>query len=180
MEVHWVGFECLSQQERDAIEERLLSLAQEHDDLLSIRLAARASEHHHHGAKQARIASWLHGREIVASRERPELGLALNEALDDFEREVHKRRERRRDERGRTPALPPHLGIVDRVFPDRGYGFVLTDAGERVYFHRNAVTGGLSFDALGEGQRVGLQIEPGERGLQATSVVSPPPDAPMV
>ena len=54
------------------------------------------------------------------------------------------------------------------MFGEEGYGFILTDAGERVYFHRNAVQNGSTFGALEEGQRVGLQIESGEKGLQAT------------
>jgi CspA family cold shock protein len=68
--------------------------------------------------------------------------------------------------------------VVDRVLAAQGYGFIVTDAGESVYFHRNAVRGGLHFEGLEEGQRVGLNIEQGERGLQATVVVPAPPDAP--
>ena len=180
MQILWVGFENLSNPERDAVEQRLFDLNDGNGDLLSVRIAAKSTLHHRHGGKQARIASLLRGREIVASRERPDLGLALNEALDDFEREVLTRRERLRDVREERPPLPPHLGIVERILASQGYGFVLTDSGERVYFHRNAVTGGLDFDALSEGQRVGLQVEAGEKGLQAASVVSLPPDAPTI
>jgi cold shock CspA family protein/ribosome-associated translation inhibitor RaiA len=180
MRIQWVDVDGLSAEVRTAVEERLRRLNLDDGDLLSVRISAKSSLHHRHGSKHVRITSLVRRREIVASRERPDLGLALNEALDDFEREVHARRERLRDERARRPAHPPHLGIVERILAAQGYGFVLTDAGERVYFHRNAVTGGLDFDALREGQRVGLQVEAGEKGLQATSVVPLPPDAPMV
>jgi len=67
---------------------------------------------------------------------------------------------------------------MDRALFDQGYGFILTDAGGRVYFHRNAVHGGLEFEQLEEGQRVGLNIEAGDEGPQATVVLPPPPDAP--
>jgi cold shock CspA family protein len=40
------------------------------------------------------------------------------------------------------------------------------------------VSGGLDFEALEEGQRVGLNLEGGEKGPQATVVLPPPPDAP--
>ena len=43
--------------------------------------------------------------------------------------------------------------VLDRVFPDRDYGFVITEGGEQVYFHRNAVLGG-AFDALAPGSEV--------------------------
>jgi cold shock CspA family protein len=67
---------------------------------------------------------------------------------------------------------------VDRVFREDGYGFILTDGGERVYFHRNAVKGNLDFERLGEADRVALNVEEGREGPQATAVVAAPPDAP--
>lgn len=41
-----------------------------------------------------------------------------------------------------------------------------------------AVHGGLRFEELEEGQRVGLDVEPGDQGLQANAVVPPPPGTP--
>ena len=70
--------------------------------------------------------------------------------------------------------MPPFLGVVDRVLRDDGYGFILTDGGEQVYFHRNAVKEGLDFERLEEADRVGLNIEAGIEGPQATTVVAAP------
>lgn len=178
MEIHWVHAGELEPAEREAAEARLRSLAEGHQDLIDVRLVAKTTAHHRHGAQEIRIVCQARGTELVAKRERDELGAALNEALDDFEREVRRMRSRRRDRRTERPARPPHLGVVDRVLPERGCGFVLTDAGERVYFHRNAVQGGLRFESLDEGQRVGLNYEGGDEGLQATAILPPPPDAP--
>ncbi|HET6304398.1 MAG TPA: cold shock domain-containing protein [Myxococcota bacterium] len=179
MEIHWhhVGT-TLRDEERAAIEERLRSLAAGHDDLIDVRITGRESGHHRHGEKEVRIVCQARGKELVAARSRADLGLALHEALDAFEREVHRLRERRRDRSLERPAEPPLLGIVDRVFRDEGYGFLLTDSGDRVYFHRNAVKEGLDFARLEEGDRVALNVEAGREGLQATTVVAPPPDAP--
>ena len=179
MEIHWhhVGT-TLRDEERAAIEERLRSLAAGHDDLIDVRISGRESGHHRHGEKEVRIVCQARGKELVAARSRADLGLALHEALDAFEREVHRLRERRRDRSLERPAEPPLLGIVDRVFRDEGYGFLLTDSGDRVYFHRNAVKEGLDFARLEEGDRVALNVEAGRDGLQATTVVAPPPDAP--
>ncbi len=125
-----------------------------------------------------RIICQARGRELIAARTRPDLGLALNEALDIFEREVHELRVKRRDmSRERIPR-PPCLGVVDRIFPEEGYGFILTDDGEQVYFHRNAVKEDLDFDRLEEAERVALNFEPGEKGPQATVVSTPPFRAP--
>ena len=67
------------------------------------------------------------------------------------------------------------LGVIDRIFREEGYGFILTDDGEQVYFHRNAVKEGLDFDRLEEAERVALNVEAGNEGPQATTVVRPPP-----
>jgi len=122
-----------------------------------------------------RITCQARGRELVAARTREDLGLALNEALDVFDREVQRLREKRRDQSRAVAAEPPVLGVVDRIFREEGYGFILTDDGEQVYFHRNAVKSGLDFDHLEEAERVALNVEPGQEGPQSTSVFAPPP-----
>ena len=177
MEIHWVHSAELSEGERLAAEERIRALEEGHTDLIDVRITVRSSGHHKHGDKEVRIVCEARGKELVAARTRDDVGLALNEVLDAFEREVRRLRDRRSDRRTEQPATPPHLGVIDRVFPDEDYGFVLTDSGEQVYFHRNAVHGALDFDRLGEGDRVSLNLEGGEDGPQATVVREAPPDA---
>jgi cold shock CspA family protein/ribosome-associated translation inhibitor RaiA len=176
MELHWLHPEIFSDQERLAAEDRIRDLAGDHSDLIDVRISARTTQHHRLGEQKVNIICEARGKQIVASRTRPEAGLALNEALDVFEQEVLRMRDRRMRQRTERPAEPPELGVVDQIRLDEDFGFILTDAGERVYFHRNAVQDGLEFDRLEEGQRVGLNIEGGIEGPQATVVVAPPPD----
>lgn len=178
MELHWVHPEVFREEDRLVAEARIEELARDRTDLIDVRIVAKQTSHHRHGAQEVRITCDARGKEIVAARTRPDAGLALNEALDAFEREVRRMRRRRTQQRVERPPLPPELGVVDEVRLEDGFGFILTDGGERVYFHRNAVSGGLEFERLAEGQRVGLNIEGGIQGPQATVVVSPPPDAP--
>jgi cold shock CspA family protein/ribosome-associated translation inhibitor RaiA len=175
MEIHWVGLSELDESERAQAEARFQLLAEGHNDLIDLRITGHRTRHHQHGEQEVRITCQARGREIVATRTRPDLGLALNEVLDAFEREVHRLREKRRDLSRMPGPEPPHLGIVDRIFRDEGYGFILTDDGDQVYFHRNAVKEGLDFDRLEEADRVALNVEPGREGPQATTVVAPPP-----
>jgi len=177
MEIHWLHPEILEEADRRDAEERLRGLAAEGTDLIDIRVRVKTTLHHQHGAQEVVISALVRGAERVASRTRSDAALALRECLDAFEREIRRLRERRTDGRELRPASPPELGIVDRVFADDGYGFVITDSGDRVYFHRNAVRGGLEFERLEEGQRVGLQLEKGDEGLQATVIRRAPPDA---
>jgi CspA family cold shock protein len=52
---------------------------------------------------------------------------------------------------------------------DRGYGFITTEDGKDVFFHRIALRD-LSFDSLEEGQSVEFEIEEGSRGPRAVDV----------
>jgi len=178
MEIHWVHTVDLPEGDRVAAEDRLRALAEGYTDLIDARITARSTGHHKHGDKEIRITCQARGKEIVAACSRADFGLALNEALDAFERDVRRLRQRRTDRRTERPAAPPYLGIVDRIFREDGYGFLLTDGGEQVYFHRNAVHGHLDFDRLVEGDRVSLNLEAGDEGPQATVVLEAPPDAP--
>ena len=174
MEIHWRNLSELPPALRARIEERLQALAAGRSDLIDVHIAAKTSRHHVHGGREVSVRAQARGREIVASRTRPDLAQALGEALDAFEAELRRFRERataRRD--AREPAVPEQ-GVIDRIELAQGYGFILTDAGERVYFHRNALRPELRFEELEEGQRIGLNFEAGEKGLQATVVLRNP------
>lgn len=176
MQIHWHNTDAIGASQREAVESRLQALAADHTDLIDVWIRAKETGHHRHGGQEIHISCQARGADIVAKRTRPDLGLALDEALDAFAREVRRLRDRREKSRNERPVGPPLLGIIDRVFVEDGYGFILTDAGEQVYFHRNALQG-LEFERVAEGDRVGLDVEAGEEGPQATAVVAPPPDA---
>ena len=52
---------------------------------------------------------------------------------------------------------------------DEGFGFILLEDGTEVYFHRNAVHD-LEFERMDEGLEVTLNVAPGVKGPQATTV----------
>jgi len=179
MEIHWHDAGSIPSEERERVARRLEAIAAEHGDLIDLWVDVKENPHHRHGGDEVAIRCQASGREIVSHRKADEAGLALREALAAFEHEVREWRDRREEaERHEPPPLPPHLGIVDRIHAHEGYGFLLTDGGERIYFHRNALTRGLDFAALREGDRVGLDYEPGNEGPQAIFVEPAPPDAP--
>ena len=177
IEIHWDHLNGVSEAARTRAEERLRALAAQHDDLLSLRVSGRTSAHHRRGDREVRIVGKAKGRDFFVSRVRPELGRALHDALDAFVHEVRNLRSRLAARTPQRSDTPPHLGLIDRVLIDEGYGFIITDDGETVYFHRNAVGGGAAFEHLQEGQRIRLNVESGEDGPQATVVVPAPPAA---
>lgn len=64
---------------------------------------------------------------------------------------------------------PPPVATVTRLFPGPGYGYLETEDGREIYFHRNAVLDG-HFDQLRLGSVVQFAEEAGEKGPQASTV----------
>jgi cold shock CspA family protein len=64
----------------------------------------------------------------------------------------------------------PH-GVVSLINRDKGYGFIATEAGDEVYFHRTSVVKG-AFRRLKSGARVRFTLgtRPRGRSLQASTV----------
>jgi len=60
-------------------------------------------------------------------------------------------------------------GRITRLMRDRGYGFITTEDGKDIFFHRTALRG-LRFDSLKEGQSVEFEVETGPKGPRAVDV----------
>lgn len=58
---------------------------------------------------------------------------------------------------------------IARLIRDRGYGFITTEDGKDIFFHRTALQG-LRFDSLEEGQSVEFEIEEGSKGPRAANI----------
>jgi cold shock CspA family protein len=74
-------------------------------------------------------------------------------------------------ERQRGDEKPPHeaRGLVVRLFPPKGYGFLKTLDGRDLYFHRNSVLHG-DFERLAVGTEVRFVESEGDEGPQASTV----------
>ncbi len=60
-------------------------------------------------------------------------------------------------------------GTIKRLVMDRGFGFIKTDSGEELFFHRSHVQG-VSFESLAERQRVSFTEGHGQKGPVAENV----------
>ncbi len=61
------------------------------------------------------------------------------------------------------------FGTVARLVRDRGFGFVRSEDGADVFFHRSALQG-VEFESLTEGQAVEFDLERGEKGARAANM----------
>ncbi len=113
------------------------------------------------------IVVQIPGHTVTARKRAGTFEEAIRAAFEALDVELEKIQEKRATHQVRVTA-PRARGVVNKLFPDEGYGFILLEDGTDVYFHRNAVHG-LEFEHL-DGMEVNLNVELGEKGPQATTV----------
>ena len=59
-------------------------------------------------------------------------------------------------------------GVIKKIVKEGDFGFITPDDGsDDVFFHRSRFAPKLFFEDLPEGEEVGFQVRPGEKGTQA-------------
>lgn len=115
------------------------------------------------------------GHEIVVKREpgeqevHPGVEGVLRSAFDSARRQLRELMDRQRGEVKAHKSETASQGIVVKLFPERGYGFLKSLEGLEVYFHRNSLPRN-GFDELSVGSVVRYVEEEGEKGPQASTV----------
>lgn len=151
----------------ELIEKGVAKLAERHPRLVRVHVTLKHDRHHLRGQEEVDILANVPGRTLRVAKQEETMTAALHAGFDALARELDEyAAELRRF--GKSPGARPQ-GIIQRIFPERDYGFILLDEGEEVYFHRNALHG-LEFESLVVGQPVELELEQGERGPQASRV----------
>jgi cold shock CspA family protein len=161
--------------------------------VMGCRVAVEVPHRHHRKGSQyhIRIDLTMPGGEVVVKRE-PSLNAQarhlgepeskkqaevkvphkqLRQAINDAFRAAGRRlQDYARRQRGdiKSPTLLPEAR-VSKILPQEGYGFLTSDDGREIYFHKNSVLG-RSFPRLQVGTTVRFVEEAGEKGPQASTV----------
>jgi cold shock CspA family protein len=112
------------------------------------------------------------GREVIVDRtpkldERySDLKFAIDDAFRRARRRVQDQARRMRGQVKHHESQP--MAKVARLDPSGDFGFLETDDGQEIYFHRNSALDGMP--ALSVGARVTFVEQPGEKGPQASTV----------
>jgi len=160
----------------EEVRERAAELERFFDRIIACNVVVEAHHHHHRQGNlyHIRIELVVPEREIVVRREPSEhhahedLHVAIRDAFDAAQRQIQDHaRAMRGDVKTHTV---PTIGQIVRLFPD--YGFLVSDTGDEIYLHRNAVIG-RGFDQLREGDKVRYVVHEGEgeQGPQASTVI---------
>lgn len=158
------------------IREKAAALTRFEGDIQRCQVVVEAPHRHHHKGKlyTARIEVIVPRGNVVVTRDNQlhhaheDPYVVVRDAFDAAVRQLedHVRRLGGQVKRHEEPLLH---GRVARFVAEEGYGFIETDEGQEVYFHRNSVTGN-GFDRLRVGDAVRLVAGEGDKGPQASTV----------
>jgi cold shock CspA family protein/ribosome-associated translation inhibitor RaiA len=160
----------------DRVREEVKKLEQFYDRITSARVVVGRPQHRHHKGDtySVRVHLTIPGAEdIVVSRDPAATGrhenvqVTITDTFDAARRQLQDV-VRKRQGQVKTHEVPPH-GIIRVLFPERDHGFIASDDGRDIYFHRNSVADG-KFDSLEVGQEVRFSETLGVKGPQATIV----------
>jgi cold shock CspA family protein len=164
-----------------------------YSQLMGCRVAVEIPHRHHRKGSpyHIRIDLTVPGGEIVVKREpslnaqtrqlgereikkhaevkipHKDLRIAINDAFKAAGRRLQDYARRQRGDIKSHAPLPE--ARVSKILPHEGYGFLTSDDGREIYFHKNSVLG-QAFPSLRVGTTVSFVEEPGEKGPQASTV----------
>lgn len=161
----------LSEEVRDEISERANKLDKFYDRIMRCRVVVEEPKRHPHAGTLygVHIIITVPGGEIVTKREQNEdLLVAMRNSFQAVQRKLEDfSREQRGDVKSHEEQQRGRIGIL---FPDQGYGFLVSPEGYDVYFHENSVVN-RTFAKLTVGMEVTFAEEMGDKGPQASSVI---------
>lgn len=169
LEISVRNFELTNDME-DLIREKAGKLDNFYDGIISGRIVVEVPHRSQRKGVQyvVRIDLTVPGSEVVVKREpSDDLHVAVTKAFDIAERQLKHFAEKQRGDVKRHEEKP--VARVSKIFPEDGYGFLITAEGREIYFHENAVLGG-KFETLEPGTVVSFIERTGEEGAQASSV----------
>ena len=128
---------------KNEIESRMADLQQRHQDLIHGRVTLTKNLHHKKLANvaEALIVVTLPGRQTkTARKEDKTFEEAIRTAFDAMAIELRKYRERRGRTEVRTSPIPPLQGVICKLFPQEGYGFILKEGEGGLFEHAAGFT----------------------------------------
>lgn len=169
IEVIGKGLEVTPELEK-LVDERIARLHRFWERIMACRVTVEGQDaHHRHGGPYA-VALRLEvpGDDIVVTRQSAtDLRVAVRFAFEAAQRQLEDQVRRLQPEPAREDARQE--GRIVRIRPGDDFGFLAATDGAEVYFHRNSVLG-AEFESLFEGEAVRFVAEPGDKGLQASTV----------
>lgn len=165
-----------AEQARMLVQEQVSKLDHMARDIIACRVAVERPQRNQRNGNQYRVrieATLAPGKKLVVVQEPGKndpgdsLRHVVKHAFDAMRRQINTERQRRR---GDVKTHMDAVGIVDRLFPEAGHGFIRSaEDGRELYFHHNSVLH-RDFDRLSVGTQVRYIEAEGDKGPRASTV----------
>ncbi|MDJ0387566.1 HPF/RaiA family ribosome-associated protein [Roseomonas sp. E05] len=154
-------------------------LQKRYSHLIGCRVSVEALHQQHQTGNvyEVHIVLSVPGRDLAVSREpqrakeryaNPDVRTSLRDAFKAAERQLESFKGKLREDTTK-PSAEAMAGQVTLIEPGQDHGFILTNTGTQLYFHRDSVTDGR-FEDLRQGDRVHYVEEQGGAGPTATKI----------
>ena len=156
------------------IREHTGKLEKHFSQIISCRVVVEKTQERHHVGNLYRttITLTVPHKQTVVNREHPfhhsheDMFVTISHAFEDAARQLEEyARMKYKDLKDHD--MLPH-GVILKLYPKDGYGFIQTFGNKEIYFHKNSVLDG--FENLNIGGEVRYEEEEGEKGPQASTV----------
>ena len=160
------------------IRERAEKLEKLFDRLVGMRVAVESQHRQHKTGNvfDVHIELMVPGQDIVVSRKpnkakeryaNPDARTSIRDAFEAAERQLKEYKDKlRRDVKTHEPEQP---GRVAQLYPNEDHGFIMTNTGTQLYFHRNSCLN-VTMDELKTGDPVKYVETTGDTGPTAAKV----------
>lgn len=160
----------------DHVRRRIAELEEVYPRIISCEVVIEAPQKRKVSGREftVRLKLGVPGRDIETSREvgrsgaAEDVNIAIHEAFDAARR-ILQDQDARLDPQHTKHHPPVVHGRIDRLFEGEGYGFIVADDGQEVYFERDNLTRDC-WNELKVDARLRFRVEEGDKGPYAMKV----------
>jgi ribosomal subunit interface protein len=169
---------------QEVIRDHIAKLERIYDRIVTCRVAVEADHNQHRTGKvyDVHVELVVPGGELVVSREpqkaklkyaNPDIHTSIRDAFRAAERQLIEYKEQLRGDVKVHVDEELFQGQIAQLYPEEEHGFILTNTGTQLYFHRNSVMN-EKFDELRRGDTVHYVEMTGDTGPIAKKVWTGP------
>jgi len=151
---------------QEKIDEEKEKLTRHHPGLIQhLRVTIEGTKHHKEGGYEILVVATVPNDTVVVKRKGEKVIALLVDAFNTLGLQLKEMQRKRRQTAKVQEGIPYNdtQGVIDKLFLEESYGFILTSEGQDVYFHENSLKD-LTMNQLAIGDQVRFGQAEGEMG----------------
>lgn len=151
---------------QEKIDEEKEKLTRHHPGLIQhLRMTIEGTKHHKEGGYEILVVATVPNDTVVVKRKGEKVIPLLVDAFNTLGLQLKEMQRKRRQTAKIQEGIPYNdtQGVIDKLFLEESYGFILTSEGQDVYFHENSLKD-LTMNQLAIGDQVRFGQAEGDMG----------------